>query len=82
MYQTIGEAIKVIGVYRQQTFYPRKFLWHQKEYPIEKITFVTDLRDGTTRKRRYSVVSGANAYRLLFNRTEETWVLEELWVES
>lgn len=81
MYQTIGETIRVIGLYAHQSFVPKKFLWQQKEYPIEKITFVTDMRDGVTRKRRYSVVSGAQAYRLLFNRNEETWVLEELWVE-
>lgn len=81
MYQTIGEHISVIGVYAHQAFAPKKFLWQRKEYPIEKITFITDMRDGTTQKRRYSVTSGAQAYRLLFNRHEETWVLEELWVE-
>ena len=81
MYQTIGEAIEVIGVYASQTFTPRKFRWQRQEYPVNSITFVTDLRDGVTRKRRYSVTSGAQSYRLLFNRNEETWVLEELWVE-
>lgn len=81
MYQIIGETISVIGIYGKQSFQPKKFLWQKREYPITKVTFITDLRDGTTQKRRYSVTSGPQSYRLLFNRKEETWVLEELWVE-
>ena len=81
MFQTIGETISVIGVYAHQAFAPKKFLWQGKEYVIEKITFITDMRDGLTRKRRYSVISGSQAYRLCFNRNEEAWTLEELWVE-
>ncbi len=81
MYQTIGEQISVIGVYAHQAFVPRKFLWQKKEYLIDKITFVTDIRDGATRKRCYAATSGANSYRLLFNRNEETWILDQLWVE-
>lgn len=81
MYQTIGETISVIGVYAGQAFSPKKFLWKGREYRVDHITFITDIRDGTTRKRRYSVTSGSQAYRLLFNRDSETWKLEELWVE-
>lgn len=81
MYQTIGEAIEVIGVYAHQTFTPRKFLWHGREYQIERITAVVSIRDGATRKRRYGVMSGSTSYRLLFNRDSEVWTLEEIWVE-
>lgn len=81
MYQTIGEAIEVIGVYARQTFTPRKFLWNHREYLIERTTAVISIRDGTTRKRRYAVMSGSTSYRLLFNRDAEVWTLEELWVE-
>lgn len=81
MYQTIGEPIRVVGVYERQTFVPKKFRWHDRTYVIDRVTFVTDIRDGLTRKRTYSVTCGPNAYRLLFDRTQETWVLKELWVE-
>ena len=81
MYEPIGEKIAVVGAYSGGEFAPKKFRWREQLYPIQMITFVTDIRDGRTLKRRYSVTSGAQAYRLLFDRIEETWLLEELWVE-
>jgi len=33
------------------------------------------------RERRYSCVADSNSYRLVFDRTEETWLLEEVWCE-
>lgn len=81
MYQTIGEPIEVVGVYARQTFSPRKFLWNRREYPVDRTTAVISIRDGQTRKRRYSIMSGSTSYRLLFNRDSEVWTLEELWVE-
>ena len=81
MYQTIHEAIAVAGVYKKAIFTPHKFLWQKKIYPIDELTFVTDIRDGKTKKRRFSLVSGGNSYHLLFDRDRETWMLEEIWCD-
>jgi hypothetical protein len=81
MYEPIGEKIAVVGAYNGGEFAPKKFRWREHLYPIQMITFVTDIRDGRTLKRRYCVTSGPQAYRLLFDRIEENWQLEELWVE-
>jgi hypothetical protein len=81
MYEPIHEAISVIGVYKNRKFIPRKFLWLDKEYQVDIITFFADIRDGSVRKRQYSVVSKGTSYRLLFDRAEETWMLEEVWCE-
>lgn len=81
MYEPIHESISVIGVYKNAKFFPRKFLWLDKEYLISQITFSADIRDGSVRKRQYSVVANNNSYRLLFDRAEETWTLEEVWYE-
>lgn len=81
MYEPIHESISVIGVYKNAKFFPRKFLWSDKEYVISQITFAADIRDGSVRKRQYSVVADNNSYRLLFDRAEETWTLEEVWCE-
>jgi len=81
MYETIDESISVLGVFRSGSFVPRKFLWRDCEYRVEQVTFVTDIRDGAENLRQYSVVAKGASYRLLFNRTHETWQLKELWCE-
>lgn len=79
MYESINEAISVIGVYANAHFVPKKFLWKYKEYLISSITFTADIKEGDIRKRHYSVMSEGNAYRLLFDRSQETWKLKEVW---
>lgn len=81
MFQRIDEKIVVAGVYRQSAFFPKKFSWKNRVYPVHQITLVSDLRDGQVRERLYSVLSGTTLYRLLFNRETEIWKLEEIWCE-
>lgn len=81
MYEPIHETISVIGVYKNAQFIPRKFLWRSKEYSVSQVTFVADVKDGSVRKRHYAVVVQSTAYRLLFDRAEETWSLEEVWCD-
>lgn len=81
MFQKIGERIAVAGVYKGSLFTPKKFSWKTRIFTIEKVTLISDTRDGMVRKRIYSVLSGKTLYRLLFNRETEHWTLEELWVE-
>lgn len=81
MFQPINEKITVAGVYRGSQFQPKRFLWRDKIFDVEAVTFMADVRNGGTKKRRYSVTSGPNAYRLLFDRLEESWRLEEVWAE-
>ena len=81
MFQAIQEKIAVIGVYDRANFTPKKFKWHTREYFIEEITLKADIKDGNVKKRMYSVLSKGNLYRLLFNRDQEIWFLEEIWCE-
>lgn len=81
MYQTIGETIWVIGVYKNSQFVPKKFKWRTREYPISEITLSNDVRDGAILKRWYSVMANNNLYRIEFNRTSEQWQLLEVWAE-
>jgi hypothetical protein len=81
MYQTIHEVVAVAGVYTQAKFTPKKFQWRTKSYQVDQITLSSNIKDGGVRFRTYSVMSGGNLYRLLFNRDDETWLLEEVWCE-
>ena len=88
MYQTIGERIEMMAVYGRPVpglvgkLKPLRFRWQGKVYPVERITLATDTKDGGIRKRLYSVVSRGNVYRLSFNRENEDWLLEEIWLEG
>ena len=82
MYQTFNEPIMVAGVFNHQGFQPRKFRWRQRDYRIETITVVTNIKDGGVIKRGYGVVAGGNVYRLEFNRSTDHWQLIEVWYEG
>jgi hypothetical protein len=84
MYQTIGEKINVVGIYTPGRFSPKKFQWQQRTFVIDQVCAVHDFKDGTVRKRRFSVQTkgNGNVYLLEFNRDLETWTLEQLWVEE
>ncbi len=81
MYQTINEDIAVLGIYKNSVFTPKKFKWNQRVYKIKEITLLNDIRDGSIKKRFYSVLSEGNLYRLEFNRESERWQISEVWVE-
>lgn len=88
MYQTIGEKIEVATVYAPAhpklptKLKPIKFKWQGRVYPIDQITLVVDAKDGGIRQRLYSVVVKGNVYRLQFNRENELWTLEEIWLDG
>ncbi len=81
VYQTIGEKIRVAGVFEGRGFAPKKFEWQSKVYPIQEVTLVNEVKDGGVRQRYYSVMSRGNLYRLIFNREDESWLLDQIWCE-
>lgn len=80
-YERINETIAVVGSYNQGCFIPKKFKWKNKIFTIQQITLQSDVKDGAVKKRYFSVIAGAECYRLEFNRDNEQWWLRELWVE-
>lgn len=82
MYQPIHEPVSVAGIYENGKFRPVKFRWRQKLLNITEVCSVHDFRDGTVRKRRFSVMAQGTVYLLEFDRSQESWILEQLWIES
>lgn len=81
MYQPIGERVSVAGVYSSGRFKPRKFQWRNQLFTISSSCSVHDFKDGAVRKRRFSVVAKGLLCLLEFNRDQEIWTLEQIWVE-
>lgn len=74
MFQTIDETVTVAGKYQKGQFIPHAFVWHGRKIKVEAITLTSNTRDGGIKKRLYSIVSGADLYRLEFNRDNEQWL--------
>ena len=81
MFQKIDERVDVVGSYGKGPFVPKKMRWNGRVFGIEKVTLISEIRDGLVKKRLYSFTSGKDLYRLMFNRETENWMLEEIWVE-
>lgn len=81
MYQKIHEDIQMIGVYGSAKFTPKKFQWKNRVYLVSEITLIADTKDGGVKKRFFSLVSQGEVYRVVFDRENEKWWLEEKWIE-
>ena len=75
MVTPIDETIAVGGIYERGAFSPRVFRWKGQKYTVEHVTLISDLRDGSVRKRVYSVLVNEVLYRLCFDRDHEEWKL-------
>lgn len=82
MYQPIHEAVAVAGVYEHGHFRPVKFRWQKRVFRIQEICSVHDFRDGSVQKRRFSVLANQTVFLLEFDRRQESWMLEEIWIEN
>ena len=82
MYQTISEKIDVLGIFRNASFTPKKFKWNHRDYTIDEVTSIHERRDGGRLMSRYAVLSGGNLFLLEHDCGQETWTLEQIWMEG
>mgnify|MGYP000846209680 FL=1 len=82
MYQTIHEPIRVAGVFDKAHFVPRWFEWGQLHLNIEKITLVSDYKQGLLKSKSFSVLAAGNLYRLVFNLNTLDWMLDAIWIDG
>lgn len=80
MFEEMNEKISVIGLYKNCKFIPKMFFLKNRNMPVEEVTLINNIKDGLTKKRQYSVTSGNNVYRLIFNRDDESWCLTGVYM--
>ena len=81
MYQTIHEQIRVGGIFEKAEFKPVWFMWNKKHFKINEITLISDFKDGSIKKKIFSVLAKDNLYRLDYCPSEYSWFLEQIWVD-
>ncbi len=82
MYQTIHETVRVAGVFHCASFKPVWFEWNQRMLKIQKVTFVSNYKQGLVKSKIYSVVADDNTYHLTFDLNTLDWTLENVWIDG
>lgn len=81
MYETINEKVNVLAYFVQgyRNVKPFRFIWHDKEYRINKIGYVHKKQHGRTILHVFSVTDGSNFFELQFDPQELEWFLARTW---
>lgn len=80
-YETIGEQIKVLAVFKNGTIFPHVFEWRGKRYQINKVNLAYQEREGSAINYWFAVESGGLVGKLKYNNFSLIWRFEELWME-
>jgi len=81
MLEEINEPIDVIAKFKQGNLIPVKFLWHLREYHIQKVNLSYSSFEGRTKFYYFAVSDGANYFKLEFNTENLQWTLLEADIE-
>ncbi len=81
MYQEINEPIQVAGIFKDGALKPFKFLWHGKEFAVEKVNLSYSSFEGRAKLYFFAVSGGGNYFKLQFNADNLIWTLLESYVD-
>ncbi|MFH0856149.1 MAG: hypothetical protein V1869_06575 [Candidatus Omnitrophota bacterium] len=74
----LGERIEVLAYFKNTRIYPKTFLWNNKEYGIETITYNWQERLGQARINYFSVISAGQLYQISFNNSTFRWQIDKI----
>jgi hypothetical protein len=75
----VHESVEVYAVFARGTIVPRAFRWSGRSYRVETVNQHWSGRNGAVRLFFFAVTSGGNAYKLCFNASDLSWMLEEVY---
>lgn len=81
MHTAISEPISVGAVFSSGKVTPRFFIWKQKKYLIERITYFWRSKTGSFSILHFAVTSNGSVYELSYNLETSNWRLEKIYVE-
>ncbi len=81
MFEQINESIEVIVKFQDNQLKPVKFLWHDKEYLVQKVNLAWSSREGRTKFYYFAVSDGANYFKLRFDSENLSWMILESYSE-
>ncbi|HNS33479.1 MAG TPA: hypothetical protein PKN36_11005 [bacterium] len=82
MMEDILEQVEVGAVFGKNRIKPRWFIWKNRKYPVEKISYIWHDTNGDELVYYFSVVASANLYELSFYTRKLKWMLDRIYVEG
>jgi len=74
----LAERIEVLAYFKNARIYPKTFLWNNKEYSIETITYNWQERLGQALVNYFSVISSGQLYQISFNNSTFRWQIDKI----
>lgn len=82
MMEEILEPVRVGAVFGNGSISPRWFIWKERKYPVERVSYAWHDRSGEELVCYFSVVAGADLYELSFYTRKMKWVLNKVYIEG
>ncbi len=76
--EALNEKIEVLAYFKHAKIFPKSFLWHDKEYQIESVTYNWQERLGQALINYFSVKSSGQMYQISFNNTTFRWQIDKI----
>ena len=76
--EALNERIEVLAFFKHAKIFPKSFIWHDKEYLIEKVTYNWQERSGQALISYFSVSSSGQVYQISFNNSTFRWQIDKL----
>ncbi len=74
----LDERIEVWAYFKNSRIYPQAFLWKNKEYKIDTLTYNWQERLGQALVNYFSVLSSGQLYQISFNNSTFRWQIDKL----
>jgi len=74
----LDERIEVLVCFKHAKIFPKSFIWKNKEYLIENITYNWQERIGQALINYFSVLSAGQMYQISFNNSTFRWQIDKL----
>ena len=74
----LAERIEVLAYFKNAKIYPKTFLWNNKEYKIDSITYNWQERLGQALVNYFSVSCAGSMYQISFNNSTFRWQIDKI----
>ncbi len=74
----LAERIEVLAYFKSARIYPKNFLWNNKEYKIDTITYNWQERMGQALVNYFSVSCSGQIYQISFNNSTFRWQIDKI----
>lgn len=75
--EEINEKIEVLAWFKNGQIQPKGFVWKDKKYKVERLTYHWQARCGSALISYFSVNTDSGLYQISFNNTSLSWQIDK-----